>query len=601
MKKIFCFICTFIIMINVNAKQIVAVGGSTTDSNDVYVSKTISAGDRENYFDITLTVKAPTSIKEVLVEKDISVVLVMDVSNTMVTTNIDGTMHSSYPDKITRYDAAISASKSFIEEFTSFSLNTSVVRSIGYVAFNSDAKEIFNLTECKDNNTKDVLINTMKNNTSSIVNADNYDNSHKRFTNIEAGLKMAYDMLKKSSSNNKYIIFLSDGFPTTYIKDNYNGYDTYTPYSTSSSEGNFYDSIHKLPCSIGVSYSNRAALKAQDMAKKIKDNNITIYSVGAGLDGQKPISELLKSNTKSYSIVDTESSDYIIGNSIQSFKSWLKNSIGSGYYYDTNNISNIKEAYNKIFENIKKRDKSIIESDLVIDPIPDYIEFLDFYNSKNVVDFNNNEIKWNLKESSYELKDNIYVYKLKYKVRLKNELKDFSEDNIYETNGKTYLDYKINRNNVIDGASIDFKIPKVKGFLTNIIFTKVSSKDNKPLKGVKFKLVHDDCDIPIEEYYSISDENGKVEFLNIPSGHTYILEEVSTLDNYKLDNTKYNIEVSYGKTKISPNIKNNIIKNDPVEERIEVNPNTLDNINTWMLLFFISLFNIVIVFKYKYR
>lgn len=601
MKKIFYLFCMFAFTSVVSASQIVSIGGTSSDSNGVVVSKTIETGDKENFFDITLIVKTPVNINEVSKDKDISVIFVMDISNTMITTNIDGTKHDIYPNKVTRYDAALEASKTFMDEFTSYSLNTDAIRDIGYVVFNSDALKVFDLSSCKDNRTKSNLINMVNTTTDNIVNDVNYNNSKKRFTNMEAGLKLAYDMLKKSNSENKYIIFLSDGFPTTYIKNNYIGYDTYTPYSTDSSEGNFYNSIFKLPCSIGVSYSDRAALKAQQMALKIKEDNITIYSVGAGLDGQKDINELLKNNTKSYSVVDTNSSNYIIGNTVSSFKNWLKNNIGSGYYYDTNSISNIKESYKDIFNKIKKVNKVIIEPGIVEDIIPQYIEFLSFYKSSNIVGLSNNKIIWNLKKSSSEVDNNLYIYKLKYRVRLQNELAGFLESSVYDTNGKTSFTYKINNNEILsDNYNIDFKIPKVRGYLADIVFTKVSSFNNKPLEGVKFKLVHNDCDVDIADFYSTSDSKGNVRFESIPSGHTYILQEVKTLDNYLLDNTKYNININYGNIDINPTIKGNIIKNDPIEYVEVSSPNTVDNIYLWILIFFVSLLGILRVIKIKW-
>ena len=45
-------------------------------------------------------------------------------------------------------------------------------------------------------------------------------NDKNRFTNIEAGLKMAQEWLSHCRQKNKYVIFLSDGLPTVYLKDN---------------------------------------------------------------------------------------------------------------------------------------------------------------------------------------------------------------------------------------------------------------------------------------------------------------------------------------------------------------------------------------------
>lgn len=173
---------------------------------------------------------------------------------------------------------------------------------------------------------------------------------------------MARDMLDKSNSENKYIIFLSDGFPTTYVKNDYIGYNNYTPNAKSSTLGSFYDSNRNLPCSFGASYSDRAAERAQNEATKIKNSGVVIFSVGAGLDGQPSISELMNKNNNSFSVIDSYKIsdnrkkygyDYVIGNSIVDFKSWLKDNIGSGYYYDVSDTDKLINAYKQIFKSIE--------------------------------------------------------------------------------------------------------------------------------------------------------------------------------------------------------------------------------------------------------
>lgn len=47
------------------------------------MSKTIAGTDLENVFDITLQVRTPRTISEVIKEPDMAVVIVMDISNTM--------------------------------------------------------------------------------------------------------------------------------------------------------------------------------------------------------------------------------------------------------------------------------------------------------------------------------------------------------------------------------------------------------------------------------------------------------------------------------------------------------------------------------------
>lgn len=59
---------------------------------------------------------------------------------------------------------------------------------------------------------------------------------------------------------------------------------------------------------------------------------------------------------------------------------------------------------------------------------------------------------------------------------------------------------------------------------------------------------------------STSNEEGKVIFTNIPSGHKYKLKEVETDEYHNIDTTEYQVIVSYGNT--STNILNNQIVNN---------------------------------------
>lgn len=578
--------------------QTVDKGGVTSTDDDVVVSKIIEEIGSENYFDITLNVSTPLNVEKIMKDRDLSIVIVMDVSNTMVTTNIDGTMHNLYPNKDTRYKAAMKAGEKFINTFFEYSEGVSAKREIGYVAFNSDATKIFDLEDCKTQNSALNLINKMKSETNNIVYGDGYSSSKKRFTNIEAGLKMARDMLDESNSENKYVIFLSDGFPTTYVKNDYIGYDNYTPSATSSTLGNFYDSNRNLPCSYGASYSDRAAERAQTEASKIKDSGVIVFSVGAGLDGQLPINELIKKDNDSFSVVDSYKIsdnrknygyDYVIGNSITDFKNWLKNNIGSGYYYDVSDTDKLVNAYKQIFKRIENISQTKIEASWVVNDAMNefqdgYIEFIGFYdksnelnlklngvygeNEENTASFTNDKINWDLKNSGYTVietdSNKIYNYELKYRIRLRNEKDDFDKNNIYNTNGDTFLTYRVNEDNILsEEKTVYFKVPKVIGYLTNLSFLKISNINNKPLSGVEFKLVHDksmcndSTNVDIEDMSAISDENGIVTFKNIPSGHDYILKEVSTLDNYIIDETEYKVNVSYGKISITPELSIN--------------------------------------------
>ena len=588
-----------------NKSQIVKDGG-TTSQDGVTISKTISPSDLENYFDITLNVKT----KEVAKEQGIAVVIVMDVSNTMVTYNTT--------DGVTRLRAAMNAGEKFINDFAEYSKDSTAARKIGYVAFNSNAQTIFNVQNCKSATKANSLIETMQTKTKDIVtdidNKSAYADDETRYTNIEAGLKMAYDMLYNDSATkdiqNKFVIVLSDGFPTTYVKSEYTGYNNSTPNATASNrknDGMFYDNVRKLPCSYGADYSDKAAKRAQEQATKIKEKGAIIYAVGSGIDANaKTVDDYVKLHEgKNFSTVDRENTTYVIGKNLLSFKKWLggtgnsKNpGIGSGYssnhYFDSNDTNSLTDAYKKIFENIKEiseaswvtEDPMNTTEDNVIKDVIGFVGIYDNSNSKDKLydsvtlsndsnntatyDPNTDSIKWDLKNSkNISTVSGTYEYEIKYRVRLKTEANSFESGKAYNTNGVTKLSYvytKTGSDPVL--KTLEFDVPQVKGHLGKIEFYKLSDYSNKPLSGVKFEIIHDPtCECMNERDHlsddfsmtSTSNSDGKVVFDNIPSGHKYILREIETDEYHELDETEYKFEVSYGN--ITPDFKDKEITN----------------------------------------
>lgn len=591
-----------------NSNQIVNTGGETV-GDGVKVSKTIEPTELENYFDITLKVQT----KEEAKSQDLAVVLVMDISNTMIENKVDGNQK-------TRLRSAMDAGEYLINNFTKNSLNSTAKRKIGYVAFNSNANQIFDLQECKNPKKANNLISSMKTQTKKLVkDIDNlnysYKNDHSRFTNIEAGLKMAYNMLYENAETknieNKYVIVLSDGFPTTYDQTDYKGYDTY------DTTGRFYDHVKNRKCLYGTDYSEEGARRAQIQATKLKNSGTIIYAVGSGIDANaKTIDDYFNGHKNdSFSTIDRYDTNYAIGNTLNDFKRWLggtgntaKPGIGSGYsghYFDATDTASLKVAYDKIFEDIKYLSEA---SWVAEDPmnsnqstIKDVIDFVGLYDksndknklkdfitydssltdientSNNTANYNSTDdkINWDLKKSKYQ-KETIgnttyYNYEIKYRVRLKNETTDFIENQILDTNGKTTLSYVVResgKNPRIE--TIDFKIPQVKGYLGKLEFNKLSNYGNKPLTGAKFVLVHDhdNCPCKNERKYmdknyqqtSTSNEEGKVIFTNIPSGHKYKLKEVETDKYHDINTSEYQVTVSYGNTKT--NITDNQIVNN---------------------------------------
>lgn len=567
-----------------NKSQILEDGGSKEVKSDgIKISKNIYSSDLENYFDIVLEVQT----KQKAVDPDLAVVIVMDISNTMTETLGDST----------RLKEARKASDEFIDLFANRSEeNKNIDRKLGFVAFNTSAHEIIKLGNCDNSNKKQLKEDIGKKINDEMKGTDpNGSRYTERFTNIEAGLQMAKDMLDKSSASKKYIVFLSDGFPTTYIKDGYTGYNPYT-------EGGFYDSVKKASLPYGTSYSDQSAIKAREKATEVKASGIGIYSVGVGIGGQTIQRFINQTNGKNWSVVDRTSETYEIGSaqSADSYRNWLKNSIGSGYYYDVESTGGISNAFEDIFKQIMILSEAtwVTEDPMNSSTQPKTIEFVGMYGEKDILsdevvpsskypnkasfDLKADKLNWDLKKSTPIKKGDTYVYTLKYRVRLKTELEEFAENKAYKTNGITTLNYTVKENNKSRDGKLEFPIPQVKGHLGKIEFNKLSSYLNKPLSGVEFEIKHDPTCECMNERKHISDDfsmtstsnsEGKVTFDKIPSGHKYILHEIKTDEYHDLDETEYKFEVSYGNTtpdfKDKEIINNHKTKNLTIEKVVE--------------------------------
>ncbi len=629
-------------------KQIVKVGGTNTyESDSIEVSKTITGTDLENVFDITLEVKTTNDITETTKDPDMGIVIVMDISNTMDTKfrSSDGLIGS-----VTKYTAAVTAASQFLEQFSE---NNKGISEIGFVAFNTSAHKIFEMQSCTTA-TCDALITEMSEETKGIIKANGYGTSDTRYTNIEAGLKMAKDMLEDNTNENQYIIFLSDGLPTTYIKS---GYDGYTPKTTNAAynsaidknaDGIFADRSIPLACGSGMNYSDKAAMKAKEQADLIHEAGIELFSIGIGIDyfnigktaenktqdsygnsseliinqlkrargltdGYKTatIDHHLDNITYNAATSKFENTDFAIGDIYGEedvLKKWLETEICTipitggvvdRYYYHTGNSNELADAFDSIYAALGKITESKTADLWVVeDPIPvtdttDNVEFIGFW-EKDDIDYegheslngswsdsaentalyveSDNTINWDLKHSGYstqQLSDSStqYTYFLTYRVRLKNEVEGFAENESCITNGDAKLQYQVivdtNGDRVVSNVKeIPFPIPEVTGYLGELKIIKKGSLEDNPLPGAQFTLTHDvsSCSIchgdgkmvnfdslPDEQYPYVrtSDENGIVTFNNIPSGHKYILVETDVPSGYWKNNDTYSVEVAY--------------------------------------------------------
>ena len=261
---------------NASDDQIVNVGGTNNSkwsSDGVSVSKTVDGTDTEDYFDITLQVKTRTDIKEIIDNEDVAVVIVIDLSKTMEAA-VSGTSTTYSNSKAKK---AADEAGNFVQKF--FNASSSYPNSVlGVVGFNTNGISIKNMTHLSSQ----TQVNTFKTDISTKVKntitgyAASGDPS--RFTNIEAGLKMAKNMLSNCKQRHKYVVLISDGLPTTYTKTT--GASDYT----GAVVANLTDSINGgRNLTYGGNYSDTGAKRARSVAMSLKNSGVTIYSIGVGL------------------------------------------------------------------------------------------------------------------------------------------------------------------------------------------------------------------------------------------------------------------------------------------------------------------------------
>ena len=553
-----------------NSQQIVSLGGeSVTPDERIKISKTVSATEDENYFDITLTVNQELPATDI--------VLVMDISNTM-NQNHNGVQTNVVADK--RLTKAKNAAKAFIEEY---SKTTGICknRRVGMVQFNTNASQVFALGNVNDN------LETYKTAIDAIVAPP----GEERFTNIEAGLQLAANMLESSTAEQKYIILITDGFPTTYIEsgrtstEKIKGWDVSRTINnppsskpTTPEDGLFWDFVKNMACS-GTSYSDTAAVKARNVATEIKNDGINIYTIGVDISNEsQTIQKYIDQGDKGgYTIVERTGNSYEVGSATDStaYKNWLGKKIGGGPDLAKANVTNafaqgdtvdqLETAFTTVLNYILGS-----EPDSVTDPMGDNIEFLGFYdkngnlteslsgshvsNGENTAVYGN-EIAWNITGSGYTevttTGATYRTYTLRYRIRLTNEADGFVSEKSYSTNGRTLLNYSSSDNTA---KTLDFIVPSVEGYLGTLEIVKTDSESGNKLEGAVFTLAHNaNCsvcggEVDIDEFVAETNSQGSILLDSIPSGHEYTLSETQAPEGYVESNNTYAVTVAYGKT-----------------------------------------------------
>ncbi len=429
-----------------NANQVVYVGGTNKGTNfGLEISKTVEGTGIENYFDITLKAET-TSIKT---QESIDVVVVMDISNSIVTNNVAGDNG-----QITRLEAVKSSVYEFLNEYSTNTTLAKLDKRFGLVTFNSLAynNTIKDTTETTTNG----LLSVPGNGRAmgiywshvdpiqlpSAAEQSTYMQSTKywgdlnydrvRFTNIEGGLQMAKNMLADSNATYKYVILVTDGFPTTYIHNtavpagtvNFDnrtdiheilGFNNFMSlaYPDTVYDPNFYDvdgyfmELSKdVRCELGCNYSNKGAIRAAEVADSMKKSGINIFSIGVGVDNMSVVDEMAKTEENVYNpdgtiltagnaVVDTNgmnntsasNMEFEIGNTTDSYTKWLGTKIGGGSlledsditYLNGNSQSQLHNDIGKILRAIEVAASGRMDDFYVVDPMSKDVEFLGFY------------------------------------------------------------------------------------------------------------------------------------------------------------------------------------------------------------------------------
>ena len=519
------------------------------DTHHVEVSKTITPTGTENQFDINLQVQTTEAIETSTKQPDAAVVLVIDVSPSMEYCANCGQEKGhewwcQERDK-SRLDAAKEAAKAFLETYAGFEGETytdpGAARYVSVVVYGGNARVLQDTMDIHGNTETET-----KANLETITSAIDRINDTINATNIDAGLKTAENELGDVSNiDNKFVVLLTDGEPNRDTGENLSSGQGYTIPQSYPWDGHGSDN-----------YTNPAK-RAMYIQNKL---GATFYSI----------------------CFDTD----------DGVQEWM-NSF-SDKCVSADNASDLETA----FEDIVFRLLLSVQAWRVTDPMAKYITYegqTDSGHDKDAIDFNSQKktLNWNLradllsdatkivdKEDKPIDKDNYregmectITYSLTYRISLDVEemVKDEVEfaNNVSQyilTNGATYLQYSLSQKDestgeIIyvrdDGSKIEdgnpmltmyFKVPKVRGYVGNLEFTKIGSDTNGALAGATFALTGTDWSAPSV----ITETDGKVSFSKIPSGATYTLQETATPEGYR-KHGDIEITVAYGQVSYPEN------------------------------------------------
>ncbi len=522
------------------------------EDGQVLVNKTITETDTENVFDVNLEVITKDKIEKTEVSEDAAVVLVIDVSASM---NEDG-----------RIGKAKEAAQAFINSFAD--ADPRVQRKVAIVKFSGlkdykDYPDIDGATTVQvwaDASDLATLSKKMQCKALSGLEAEGG-------TNMAAGIQLAKNLMGMNdvkNITNKNIVVLTDGEPTYGIG---NGTENGTG-TVCSNGSNMIGTGSTLLGDKGLLYPeknpayHKIHVQVESISQSLGSSGITPYAVFIGDDklhclGENTRTEDYSEKGKGYERKpEAEVSSCEVNN--KKCSTWLATKCG----FTTISVKNINEL-TLAFERISKLIKLQAQAWQLTDPMGEYIDCITEISSEDMnkgisYDESAETLHWNLKLTEPEKSEGAYKYSFNYKIKLDNIADGFKPETLYPANDVTSLTYLITGSTCGEPSlkTAYFNIPSVKGLAGNLEFTK-AGEENEPLAGAGFTLTAKDN--PKYTLTASSNENGKVIFEDVPSGHDYTLEETTVPTGYKKANDS-EISVAFG---VVSGIAGGIITNQP--------------------------------------
>ena len=490
----------------------------------ITMQKNITAAGTENLFNIELIVTTEEQLAEIPMSPDAAVVLVIDASNSMnyndagcdeycyqnnfgygyypngrhtawmsheeYHENSGTSYYAAWPiENDRRITKAKAAAVDFVDDFVKDAGEAK--RMISVVSFNEDADTEISWTE------SNIALNPIGkwhddiDDVKAAINDIETDSS----TNIEAGLKKAYDLLGRSDIQgikSKYVILLTDGAPTMSNSSSHGSIKDYAEDAAKVAEDIRIDrqaTLYTLAYAVADEELYGGESEWQEVTHTCNETGWHQHNwsernengYGSGKDGKlqngnfKECDHWMPCGCTSgwFNGSHTGTTWEKVQGSGVTVGEWLENDIASdGCAYNATTGDEISISLTDIIETISK----LMQAWQVNDPMGTYMKTPSITSSKgkDVVSVDSNgTILWNLwldtpTESGSSPKT--YTYSLTYQVELDTAKQGFAEETFYETNQPTSLKYAVNLLNDDGTLNVNadiqvayFNIPTVQG------------------------------------------------------------------------------------------------------------------------------------------